>query len=274
MLCGKTVWKGLFSHGFYICTMHFNRAAVSETEFQRYEYCNDIYSGSFAYFNCDRRLSLQCSRIFLKCIPVLFFSDRTKNVFSDLCGGISGDLFYNAYFIRTYGGTCGKAENTCKALCTACLSHTGSVWYRPSAAEGKRRDRDSWCCLYTASPLTKPQYYSVCSKGWSFIRGKAFLRRKRGHRRFFDTGRTADSQMGLWKQAACRCIHTPFSECQMLVPGNPERQQRLRCSRDTDAKRNAGFFWIQHPALCNKWMCACNGKCAKCRGKRENCSFS
>ena len=25
--------KGLFSHGFYICTMHFDRAAVSETEF-------------------------------------------------------------------------------------------------------------------------------------------------------------------------------------------------------------------------------------------------
>ena len=43
----------------------------------------------------------------------------------------------------------------------------------------------------------KPQYYSICSRKWNFIRGKAFLRGKRGHRRFFDTRRAADSQMGL-----------------------------------------------------------------------------
>ena len=71
------------------------------------------------------------------------FSDRTKDVFQNLCGGLSGDIFHNAYFIRTYGSTCSKAENTCKAVYTACLSCTDSVRYRPSAAKGKRRNRDS-----------------------------------------------------------------------------------------------------------------------------------
>ena len=47
------------------------------------------------------------------------------------------------FFIRTYGSTCSKAENTCKAVYTACLSCTDSVRYRPSAAKGKRRNRDS-----------------------------------------------------------------------------------------------------------------------------------
>ena len=49
----------------------------------------------------------------------------------------------------------------------------------------------------TASPFIKPQYYSICSRKRNFIRGKAFFRGKRGHRRFFDTRRAADSQMGL-----------------------------------------------------------------------------
>ena len=40
-----------------------------------------IYSGNFAYFDCDRWLSLQCGRLFFKCIFILFFSDRTKDVF-------------------------------------------------------------------------------------------------------------------------------------------------------------------------------------------------
>ena len=127
----------------YICGMHLNWSVVSETEFYGYEYCNHIYSGNFAYFDCDRWLSLQCGRLFFKCIFILFFSDRTKDVFSDLCGGLSGDLFHNANFIRTYRGTCGEAENTCKAFYTACLSYTDSVRYRPSAAKGKRRNRDS-----------------------------------------------------------------------------------------------------------------------------------
>ena len=64
--------------------------------------------------------------------------DRTKDVFQNLCGGLSGDIFHNAYFIRTYGSTCSKAENTCKAVYTACLSCTDSVRYRPSAAKGKK----------------------------------------------------------------------------------------------------------------------------------------
>ena len=102
-----------------------------------------IYSGGFDYFDCDRWLSLQCGRLFLKCIFILFFSDRTKDVFQNLCGGLSGDIFHNAYFIRTYGSTCSKAENTCKAVYTACFSYTDSVRSRPSAAKGKRRNRDS-----------------------------------------------------------------------------------------------------------------------------------
>ena len=110
MVYGKTVCKGLFSDGIYICGMHFNWSVVSETEFYGYEYCNHIYSGGFAYFDCDRWLSLQCGRLFLKCIFILFFSDRTKDVFQNLCGGLSGDIFHNAYFIRTYGSTCSKAE--------------------------------------------------------------------------------------------------------------------------------------------------------------------
>lgn len=45
MVYGKTVCKGLFSDGIYICGMHFNWSVVSETEFYGYEYCNHIYSG-------------------------------------------------------------------------------------------------------------------------------------------------------------------------------------------------------------------------------------
>ena len=33
MVYGKTVCKGLFSDGIYICGMHFNWSVVSETEF-------------------------------------------------------------------------------------------------------------------------------------------------------------------------------------------------------------------------------------------------
>ena len=51
------------------------------TVFYGYKYCNHIYSGNFAYFDCDRWLSLQCGRLFFKCIFILFFSDRTKDVF-------------------------------------------------------------------------------------------------------------------------------------------------------------------------------------------------
>ena len=109
MVYGKTVCKGLFSDGIYICGMHFNWSVVSETKFYGHEHCNHIYSGGFAYFDCDRWLSLQCGRLFLKCIFILFFSDRTKDVFQNLCGGLSGDIFHNAYFIRTYGSTCSKA---------------------------------------------------------------------------------------------------------------------------------------------------------------------
>ena len=143
MVYGKTVCKGLFSDGIYICGMHLNWSVVSETEFYGYEYCNHIYSGGFDYFDCDRWLSLQCGRLFFKCIFILLFSDRTKDVFQNLCGGLSGDIFHNAYFIRTYGCTCSKAENTCKAVYTACFSCTDSVRYRPSAAKCKRGNRDS-----------------------------------------------------------------------------------------------------------------------------------
>ena len=57
MVYGKTVCKGLFSDGIYICGMHLNWSVVSETEFYGYEYCNHIYSGGFDYFDCDRWLS-------------------------------------------------------------------------------------------------------------------------------------------------------------------------------------------------------------------------
>ena len=54
MVCRKTVCKRLFFDRLYICSMHFHWSVVSETEFHRYEYCNDIHSGSVGYFNCDR----------------------------------------------------------------------------------------------------------------------------------------------------------------------------------------------------------------------------
>ena len=57
----------------------------------------------------------------------LFFSYRAENVFSDVCGGISGNISYHAYFVCAYRNTCGKAENTCKTVRAACLSYTDSV---------------------------------------------------------------------------------------------------------------------------------------------------
>ena len=45
MVYGKTVCKGLFSDGIYICGMHFNWSVVSETKFYGHEHCNHIYSG-------------------------------------------------------------------------------------------------------------------------------------------------------------------------------------------------------------------------------------
>ena len=86
-----------------------------------------IYILGVLLTSIDRWLSMQCGRFFFKRLFILFFPDRTKDVFSDLCGGLSGDLSHNANFIRTYRGTCGKAENTCKAFCTACLSYTDFV---------------------------------------------------------------------------------------------------------------------------------------------------
>ena len=142
MVFGKTVCKRLFPDSFHICSMHVNRSVVSEAEFHGYEYCNDIHSGSFGYFNCDRWLSLQCSRLCFKCILILFFPDRTKDVFSDVCGGLSGDLSHHAYFICTYGSACSEAENTCKTVCAACVSYADFVRYRPFDAKGKRRNGD------------------------------------------------------------------------------------------------------------------------------------
>ena len=68
-----------------------------------------------------------CSRICYKCFFILLFSDRTQDVFSDLCGRVSGNFSHNAYFIRAYGSTCSKAENTCKIVCSACFSYTSFV---------------------------------------------------------------------------------------------------------------------------------------------------
>ena len=124
---GKTVSERLFPHGNYICSMYLDWSSVSETEFHGYKYCNDIYIGSFAYFNFDRWLSLQCGRICYKCFFILLFSDRTQDVFSDLCGRVSGNFSHNAYFICAYGSTCSKAENTCKIVCSACFSYTSFV---------------------------------------------------------------------------------------------------------------------------------------------------
>ena len=90
---------------------------------------------------------LQCGRFFLKCLFILPFSDRTKDVFSDLCGGLSGDLFHNANFIRTYRGTCGKAETHAKlstqlAFRTQILFDTDRLLQK---AKGEREILDVTC---------------------------------------------------------------------------------------------------------------------------------
>lgn len=64
---------------------------------------------------------------FLSVFLFCFFFNRTKDVFSDLCGGISSDLSYNAHLIYTYRSACSKVENTCKAISTTCLSYTDSI---------------------------------------------------------------------------------------------------------------------------------------------------
>ena len=81
MVCGKTVRKRLLADGFYICSMHFDWPAVSETGSYGYKYCNDIHSGRIDNFDRDRWLSLQCSRILFKCILILLFPDGAKDVF-------------------------------------------------------------------------------------------------------------------------------------------------------------------------------------------------
>lgn len=79
------MWKNrpqrLLADGFYICSMHFDWPAVSETGSYGYKYCNDIHSGRIDNFDCDRWLSLQCSRILFKCILILLFPDGAKDVF-------------------------------------------------------------------------------------------------------------------------------------------------------------------------------------------------
>ena len=77
----KTVCKRLLADGFYICSMHFDRPAVSETGSYRYKYCNDIHFGRIDHFDRDRWLSLQCSRLLFKCILILLFPDGAKDVF-------------------------------------------------------------------------------------------------------------------------------------------------------------------------------------------------
>ena len=224
MVYGKTVCKGLFSDGIYICGMHFNWSVVSETEFYGYEYCNHIYSGGFDYFDCDRWLSLQCGRLFLKCIFILFFSDRTKDVISNLCSGISGYPCHYAAFLRDSRNTGCKIENACQTISTAGISHADSVWHGSSAAKGKKWDRNPRSYLYTADTPVKPQHHGICCGKWNFIRRKAFFRGKREHRGFSDTGRTTGGQMDLWKQTACRRIHTVFLTGKMLISGNSKRE--------------------------------------------------
>ena len=77
----KTVCKRLLADGFYICSMHFDRPAVSETGSYRYKYCNDIHFGRIDHFDRDRWLSLQCSWLLFKCILILLFPDGAKDVF-------------------------------------------------------------------------------------------------------------------------------------------------------------------------------------------------
>ncbi len=188
MVCGKTVCKGLFSDGFYICSMYFDWSAVSEAEFHGYEYCNHIHSGSFAYFHCDRWLSLQCGRIFLKCLFILLFSDRTKDVFSDLCGGLSGDLSHNAYFICTYGSTCGKAENTCKA-CLLSLLFVHRVLFDTDRllqkAKGETEILDVTCTQLLR--LLNRNITAYVVENGALSDGKLFSVEKERRRRFFNT---------------------------------------------------------------------------------------
>ena len=51
---------------------------------------------------------------FLSVFLFCFFSDRTKDVFSDLCSGLSGDLSHNANFIRTYRALAAKLKTHAK----------------------------------------------------------------------------------------------------------------------------------------------------------------
>ncbi len=120
----KTVSERLFPHGNYICSMYLDWSSVSETEFHGYKYCNDIYSGNFAYFDCDRWLSLQCGGSVLSVFLFCFFLTEPRMSFQTYAVGLSGNIFHNAYFIRAYGSTCSKAENTCKTVCSACFSYT------------------------------------------------------------------------------------------------------------------------------------------------------
>ena len=64
---------------------------------------------------------------FLSVFLFCFFLTEPRMSFETYAVGISGDIFHNAYFVRTYRNPCGKAENACKAVFADCLSHTGSV---------------------------------------------------------------------------------------------------------------------------------------------------
>lgn len=85
--CGKAVCKRLCPDSFYICNMYFNRSVISKVEFYGYKYCNYIHSGGFAYFNCDRWIFLQHSRIYFKRILVLFFLTEPRMSFQTYAVG-------------------------------------------------------------------------------------------------------------------------------------------------------------------------------------------
>ena len=62
---------------------------------------------------------------FLSVFLFCFFLTEPRMSFQTYAVGYP--VTHNANFIRTYRGTCGKAENTCKAFCTACFSYTDFV---------------------------------------------------------------------------------------------------------------------------------------------------
>ena len=64
---------------------------------------------------------------FLSVVLFRFFLTEPRMSFHTYAVGYPVTFFYNAYFIRTYGSTCGKAKDACKDVRTACLSHTGAV---------------------------------------------------------------------------------------------------------------------------------------------------